>query len=363
MTTTPNQELVRNALRSVDDPELHKDLVSLDMVRNIHVDGDSVQVEIELTTPACPLKSQIEEDVRKAVEQIEGVSTVQVEFSANVRSGPQPASKFLPGVKNVIAVGAGKGGVGKSTMALNLAVGLQQFGARVGLLDADVYGPSIPLMLGIEDLTPVANSEKRIVVPEAHGIQILSMGFFIEKDQPVIWRGPMLHGAIQQFLGQAIWGELDYLIIDLPPGTGDVALSLSQSISMAGGVVVTTPQEVSVIDVRKAIGMFRKLGIHVLGVIENMSGYVCTGCGHEEDIFGTGGGTEMAKTLDTSFLGKVPIDPSVRQGGDSGTPSLVSHPNSTSSVAIKKIVQTVAGQISQRSLLNAESPPVQINRR
>src|SRR5262245_14953212 len=287
---SPNEPGVLDALRAVRDPDLHKDIVALGFVKNLAIDGGRVKFTIELTTPACPVKDLMRDQARTAVAAIAGVASVDIEMTASVRANARPelGRQQVEGVKNIIAVGAGKGGVGKTTVAVNLAVALAKLGGRVGLLDGDMYGPNVPIMLGLR--TRLETDGKKIVPAERYGVQVISMGFLTEDDAPVIWRGPMLHGAIQQFFRDAAWADLDYLVVDLPPGTGDVALSLSQSVPVAGAVLVTTPQSVSLADTRRAIQMYRKLNIPALGLIENMSYFVCPGCARETDLFGRGGG-------------------------------------------------------------------------
>jgi ATP-binding protein involved in chromosome partitioning len=288
-------------------------------------------------------------DAERRVAALPGVTTARAAMTAAVRARGGFGRQELPGIRNIVAVGAGKGGVGKSTTAVNLAVALRLKGARVGLMDTDVYGPNIPQMLGITG-GPEVSEERRMVPPEAHGVKVISMGMLVPPDQPVIWRGPMLHGAVQQFMRDVEWGELDYLVVDLPPGTGDVALSMAQSVPMAGAVVVTTPQGVSVSDVRKAVGMFRQLNIPVLGAIENMSLFVCPHCAHETAIFGQGGGEAMAHDLGIPFLGAVPIDTRVREGGDTGRPIVVEAPESPAALAFAQVAGKVAAQISIQAM-------------
>jgi ATP-binding protein involved in chromosome partitioning len=343
------QEHVLAALRAVQDPDLHKDIVTLGFVKDVRIEEGSVDFTIELTTPACPVKDQMKEQAERAVGAIPGVRAARAKMTANVRSRGGFGREAIPGIRNIIAVGAGKGGVGKSTTSVNLAVALQQKGARVGLLDGDVYGPNLPQMLGISQ-SPDVNEAKRIVPPVAHGIKVISMGMLVPPDQPVIWRGPMLHGAVQQFMRDVEWGELDYLVVDLPPGTGDVSLSMAQSVPVAGAVVVTTPQGVSVSDVRKAVLMFRQLNIPVLGVVENMSYFVCGHCSERTDIFGHGGGQRMAEEMKIPFLGEVPIDTRVREGGDEGDPIVAAHPEAPAAVALLDVASKVAAQISIQAM-------------
>jgi ATP-binding protein involved in chromosome partitioning len=339
------KEEVLSALRAVQDPDLHKDIVSLGFVKDVSLKGGEVDFTVELTTPACPVKEQLKAQAEQAVAALPGVSVARAKMTANVSTRGGMGRQQVPGIRNIVAVGAGKGGVGKSTTAVNLAVALAQKGARVGLIDADVYGPNVPQMLGIER-TPEVSPEKRILPPEALGVKVISMGMLVPPDQPVIWRGPMLHGAIQQFMRDVEWGELDYLVVDLPPGTGDIALSMAQSVPMAGAVVVTTPQGVSVSDVRKAVAMFRQLSIPVLGVIENMSYFVCGHCSERTDIFGTGGGRRMAEELGIPLLGEVPIDTRVRSGGDEGRPIVVEAPDAPAARSFLDLASRVAAQVS-----------------
>jgi len=343
------EEQVLDALRGVQDPDLHKDIVSLGFVKQVRIQDGEVSFTIQLTTPACPVKDQMKAEAERRVAALPGVTTASAEMTADVRARGGFSQQQLPGVRNIVAVGAGKGGVGKSTTSVNLAVALATTGARVGLLDADVYGPNIPQMLGVTG-QPEVNEERKIIPPEAHGLKLISMGMLVPQDQPVIWRGPMLHGAVQQFMRDVVWGELDYLVVDLPPGTGDVTLSMAQSVPVAGAVVVTTPQGVSVSDVRKAVAMFRQLNIPVLGAVENMSGFVCGHCGERTDIFGRGGGQRMAEELGVRFLGEVPIDVQVREGGDAGAPIVVAAPDSPAGAALREIAGQVAAQIAIRAM-------------
>ena len=348
-----DKDAVTSALKKVQDPELHKDLVSLNMVKDINVDGSVVRLGIELTTPACPMKDQIQKDVEAALKKI-GASDVRIEWSAQVRSTPKLAA-HLPGVKNIIAVGAGKGGVGKSTIAVLTAIGLSREGANVGLMDADVYGPSIPKMVGFEFEKPRVRGEK-ILPLEACGVKVMSMGFMVEPERAVIWRGPMVHGVIKQFLEQVDWGELDYLIIDLPPGTGDVPLTLSQSIPMTGAVVVCTPQDVALLDAIKALRMYQQLNVDILGIVENMSYFRAPDTGKEYDLFGRGGARKAAERVGVPFLGEIPINVSVRVSGDSGRPDeAFEKSDDATRESIVSFVRKLAGQVSVKSL-SAASP-------
>ncbi len=301
---------------------------------------------IELTTPACPVKDQLRDQAIAAVRAL-GVGDVDVQLTAKVRSAsaPETGRPPLPGVKNVIAVGAGKGGVGKTTVAVNLALSLARCGSKVGILDGDIYGPNVPIMLGIS--TQLATNEQRQIVPaEKYGLQVISIGFLTNDDAPIIWRGPMLHGAIQQFFKEVAWKDLDYLIIDMPPGTGDVALSLSQTVPVVGAIVVTTPQQVSLADSRRAVRMYQKLSIPTLGVVENMSYYSCTNCHHESDIFGHGGGEALATDMGVPFLGRLPIYQPIREGSDVGVPLVVAEPASVAAKAFLTVAERAASQVS-----------------
>ncbi|MCL4811090.1 MAG: P-loop NTPase [Vicinamibacteraceae bacterium] len=340
------ESAVLEALRAVRDPDLHRDIVSLGFVKHVQVTEGEVAFTIELTTPACPVKDQMKAQAEAAVRQLAGVSSVRVEMTASVRqagsmlSGRQP----VPGVKNVIAVGAGKGGVGKTTVSVNLAMALARHGSRVGLLDGDIYGPNVPHMLGVN--TQLSTDGEKIVPAEQHGVQVVSMGFLTSDDSPVIWRGPMLHGVIQQFFREVRWENLDYLVVDMPPGTGDVALSLSQTVPVAGAVLVTTPQTVSVADTRRAARMYQKLNVPVLGIVENMSYFVCPGCGREADLFGRGGGEALATELGVPFLGAIPLQQPIRVASDAGVPIVVSAPDSIEAHAFMQTAERMAAQLS-----------------
>lgn len=349
---TENQDMsitepaVLDALRVVKDPDLHKDIVALGFVKNVRIDGGAVSFVVELTTPACPVKDLLRDQARAAVAGMPGVTSVDVQMTASVRAvgRPELGREPVPGVKNIIAVGAGKGGVGKTTLSVNLALALARRGSRVALLDGDMYGPNVPIMLGLR--TQLEMDGQKIIPAERYGIQAVSLGFLTQDDAPVIWRGPMLHGAIQQFFREVRWNDVDYLIVDMPPGTGDVALSLSQTVPVAGAVVVTTPQAVSLADTKRAVLMYRKLNIPVIGLIENMSYFVCTGCGRESDIFGKGGGERLAEDLTVPFLGGIPLQERVRAGGDSGVPIVESDPESAPAQAIIAAADRVAQQVS-----------------
>ena len=350
MLTEP---VVLGALMAVKDPDLHQDIVTLGFVKNLRIDGGHVSFSIELTTPACPVKDQMRDQAYALVSALPGVAAVDVEMTASVRAVAAADGGRAPveGVKNVIAVGAGKGGVGKTTVAVNLALALAKCGGRVGIIDGDIYGPNVPLMLGINE--QLTSDGRKILPAEKHGIQVISMGFMTTDDSAVIWRGPMLHGAIQQFFREVRWNDLDYLIVDMPPGTGDVALSLSQTVPVAGAVVVSTPQQVSLADSRRAIRMYQKLSIPTLGIIENMSHFVCPSCHHEADIFGHGGAQKLAEQMDVPFLGRIPIYQPIREGGDTGQPLVLSEPDSPAAKAFMAAAERVAAEVSIASYRRA----------
>lgn len=359
MSNRVSRDEVIERLRTVRDPELHQDIVKLNMVKDVLIHNGVVKVHVELTTPACPLREQIEGDVRRAVSTMPGVRGVELEWSAQVRSG-RGGSPSLPGVKNIVAVGAGKGGVGKSTVATLLAVGLRRSGAAVGLMDADVYGPSIPTMLGVEGARPRVQGERIIPVP-ACDLGVMSIGFMVDRDKPLIWRGPMVHGVVRQFLEQVEWGELDYLIVDLPPGTGDVPLTLAQSLPMTGAVVVCTPQDVALIDARRAVRMFQQLNVDCLGIIENMSYYLCPKCGHRDELFDHGGAERAAAELEVPFLGGIPLNAAIRVHGDDGRPDRIftDTPDYVQQ-AIDAVVRNTAGQVSVKSMADRAMPTLSI---
>jgi ATP-binding protein involved in chromosome partitioning len=353
---TLDRDAVLNALRVVIDPDLHKDIVSLGFVKDLTLTDGRASFTIELTTPACPVKDQMRDQAMTAVRALPGVADVQVQLTAKVRSASALDSGRPPlaGVKNVIAVGAGKGGVGKTTVAVNLALSLARCGSRVGILDGDIYGPNVPIMLGIGN-TQLATDGKRIVPAEKYGVQVISIGFLTNDDAPIIWRGPMLHQAIQQFFREVAWKDLDYLIIDMPPGTGDVALSLSQTVPVVGSIVVTTPQQVSLADSRRAVRMYQKLNIPTLGIVENMSYYTCPNCHHEADLFGHGGGEGLASDMEIPFLGRLPVYQAIREGGDSGVPLVISEPASLAARAFLTVAERTAAQISIAAHKSAEA--------
>src|SRR4028119_1149781 len=348
---------VLEVLRPVQDPELRRSLVELNMIRNVAIEGGNVRFTLVLTTPACPLRQFIVEECEGAVKTLPGVETVTVDVTAET-----PQQKGLPdrtgiaGVKNILAISSGKGGVGKSTIAVNTAVALAQSGAKVGLLDADIYGPNAPTMLGLEKAQiAVQQGEKGEILEPAfnYGVKLVSMGFLIDKDQPVIWRGPMLNGIIRQFLYQVQWGELDYLIVDMPPGTGDAQLTMAQAVPMAGAVIVTTPQTVALLDSRRGLKMFQQLGVPVLGIVENMSYFIPPDMPEKQyDLFGSGGGEKTSKELGIPLLGCIPLEISLREGGDVGVPIVVGEPESASAKALVAIASQIAAKISVAALSN-----------
>ena len=352
-----SEDAVMKALSKVQEPELHKDLVALNMIHDLKVDGDKLSFTIILTTPACPLKSYIEQEARKAVSAIPGVASVEIKLDSYVPSDGRSRGLLQLPIRNSIAIASGKGGVGKSTVAVNIAVVLAQSGARVGLLDADIYGPNVPIMMGVDHLPPT--EEDKLVPAEAFGVKLMSIGFLVKHDQPLIWRGPMLHSAIQQFLTDVAWGELDYLVVDLPPGTGDAALSLSQSLPLSGTVIVTLPQQVSLDDARRALEMFRQLEVTVFGVVENMS-FLELPDGTRMDVFGSGGGERLAMEAEVPYLGSIPMDPSVRVGGDAGVPVVISKPESAVSSALTRISENIAARISVSALEKTNFIPVSL---
>jgi len=355
---TLNEEAVLAALRRVVDPDLRKDIVTLNFVKDLKIDGHDVSFRIELTTPACPVRDQLKDQAVQAIrETIPGVNEIHVEMSSTVvaHASAQRAA-ILPGVKNTIAIASGKGGVGKSAVTVNLAVALAQEGANVGIVDVDVYGPTIPTMLGVTDRPKVHH--QKIITVEKHGIKLMSIGFLVDPNTAIIWRGPLASGAVKQFLSDVDWGELDYLLFDMPPGTGDVQLTLVQTIPLTGAVIVTTPQDVSFNVARRGIVMFQKVNVHVLGVIENMSYFLCSNCGHREDIFGHGGGKLIAEEMGAPFLGEIPIHISMRIGGDTGNPIVISDPESEQSKIIREIARKLAAQVSIRDMTMEAEPSI-----
>jgi ATP-binding protein involved in chromosome partitioning len=355
MASAPDRDAVLNALRVVVDPDLRKDIVSLGFVKDLTVADGRASFTIELTTPACPVKDQMRDQAMQAVRAL-GFADVQVQLTAKVRAAAAVESNRPPvaGVRNIIAVGAGKGGVGKTTVAVNLALSLARCGSRVGLLDGDVYGPNVPIMMGLNN-TQLGTDGNRIVPAEKYGLQVVSIGFLTSDDAPIIWRGPMLHQVVQQFVRDVVWTDLDYLIIDMPPGTGDIALSLSQTVPVAGSIVVTTPQQVSLADSRRAVRMYQKLNIATLGIVENMSYYTCPNCHFETDLFGHGGGEALAADLGVPFLGRLPIYQPIREGSDAGIPLIVAEPASAAAKSFLTVAERAAAQISIAAHKTAEA--------
>ncbi|HZD39908.1 MAG TPA: Mrp/NBP35 family ATP-binding protein [Terriglobales bacterium] len=347
---TVTQEQVIEALRKVHDPELHRDIISLGMVKELAVTDGNVSFSVELTTPACPLREAIEGDCRRALAEVPGVRGLEISFGAQVRGSKAGAGQtdLLPTVKNVVLVAAGKGGVGKSTVAANLAVALRMHGAKAGLLDADIYGPSVPMIMGIksEPKKVEVDGGFKIAPTVAHGVPVMSIGFFLDADQAVIWRGPMLGKALHQLMADVHWGDLDYLVVDMPPGTGDVQITFSQQLKVSGAVLVATPQEVALADVIRAKSMFDKVMIPILGIIENMSYFICDGCGKSHEIFSRGGAQRAAERFKIPYLGEIPIAAALREGGDAGVPILVQEPDSQTSRCFLDIAAKLAGQLS-----------------
>ena len=351
-STRVTKDIVLAALKTVQEPELHKDLVTLNMVKDIEVTDGDVSFTVTLTTPACPLKSQIENEAKAAVSRLPGVRSVTVKFDAQVRSDHRIAGKLKVPIKNIIAVASGKGGVGKTTIAANLAVALAAMGAKVGILDADIYGPNVPIAMGVYDLPAVEDG--KMVPAEAHGVQVMSIGFLVPDGEALVWRGPMLHKAIEQLLTDVAWGnpratgpaerELDYLIVDLPPGTRDAQMSLAQLVPLTGSVIVTTPQTIALADAMRGITAFRRLEVPILGIIENMAG----------EVFGSGGGEAAAARLGVPFLGRVNLAPIVRESGDRGEPVVACCPDTEQAQVLRDIAQKIAAQVS---VLNANRPP------
>lgn len=346
------KEAVRQALATVEDPDLKKDLVSLGMIRQLEVGADgAVQVTVCLTTPACPMKEKIQSDCERAIRSVAGVTSIDITMTAEVGAGKVDAGKApIQGVRNIIAVGSGKGGVGKSTTAVNLAVALSRMNARVGILDADIYGPNVPGMLGVSGKPRVIDN--RIIPNQSKaGPVCMSMGFMVEEDTPLVWRGPMLHGVLRQLLHDVSWGQLDYLVIDLPPGTGDIQLSLSQSVPVTGAVIVTTPQNVALQDARRGVAMFQKVNVPILGIVENMSYYLCPKCGHRDEIFDSAGGENAASKLGVPFLGRIPLNTEIREAMDIGQP-VAAYADSPYAQVYREIAQGVARQISMANARN-----------
>jgi ATP-binding protein involved in chromosome partitioning len=345
------ESAIFEALGTVQEPELGRDIVSLQMVRDVAIgSADDVSLTIELTTPACPLKDEIEGNVRRVLGEL-GASTVDLSWAATVRrSAPQQAGQLLPGVRNLLAIASGKGGVGKTTVATNLAVALAQDGASVGLLDADITGPNVPLMLGL-DGAPSASPSGKIVPLERYGVRVISIQFFVPQGQPIVWRGPLVGGAIQQFLRDVEWGDLDYLVIDLPPGTSDAQLTLAQAVPLSGALLVTTPQDVAISDVEKALAMFRRMNVPVMGIVENMTAFVCPHCGEATEIFGRGGAELFARRHGLELFDGIPLDVKVRQGGDAGVPAVAQREPGPAAEAMRALARQVAARMSVRAAL------------
>ena len=356
-----SEEAVLAALRTVQDPDLHRDLVSLNMIRDLTIRGGDVSFRIVLTTPACPLKGEMERAAHAAAASVAGVMGVNIRMDSEVPKGAQMSGKqSIPGVKNIIASASGKGGVGKSTVAVNVALALAESGARVGIVDCDVYGPNIPMMMGVQGLPPSAGD--KITPALAYGVKVMSIGFLVPQEKPIVWRGPMVSGLIKQFLYDVAWGELDYLVVDLPPGTGDAQLTLAQLIPMSGAIITVTPQPVATHDGVKGMMMFKQLEVPILGIVENMSYFVCPcGCNHRTDIFGHGGGRELAEHYETRFLGEVPLDLAIRTGGDSGRPILIDQPTSPQAEALRHVASQVASQVSIENARRQASTLVKIS--
>ena len=357
---TLTEAAILESLSHVQEPELGRDIVTLQMVKGITIEGDRVAFTIELTTPACPLKDEIEGNARRVLTEL-GASDVAITWGAMVRrSAPRQAEQLLPNVKNIIAVASGKGGVGKSTVSVNLAVALAQAGAAVGLLDADITGPNIPMMLGVEG-QPKASENNKITPLERHGVKCISIQFFVPEGQPIVWRGPLVGGAIQQFLRDVEWGDLDYLVVDLPPGTSDAQLTLAQSVPLGGAVLVTTPQEVALSDVGKALAMFKRLSVPILGLVENMTAFACPHCGELTEIFGRGGGERFCREHGLDFLGGVPLDVTVRQGGDVGVPAVAQREPGPAARALTAVAGAVAARMSVRAASADPQPLLSIS--
>ncbi len=336
------------ALSNVIEPELHRDLVSLNMIRNLKIEGNQVEFTIMLTTPACPLKGKMENDSRAALAKVDGIGEIKINWDSNVPQDNRIRSQIGQQFRNTIAVSSGKGGVGKSTISVNLAIALAQAGARVGLLDADILGPNIPMMMGVATMPPPRN--RKMIPAENYGVKFISTAFLVKPDQPLIWRGPMLHSAIQQLLTDVDWGELDYLIIDLPPGTGDAQLTLAQVLPLSGALVITQPMQVAAADALRGMKTFEKLEVPIIGVVENMSG----------DFFGTGAGEKLSQEYDIPYLGSIPLDANVRVGGDNGQPILIAHPESPAAQALQKIAMDVAARVSLLTLQQQASNVIPI---
>jgi len=348
-------EQVLDVLKRVQDPDLHKDIVSLGFIRNMKIETGKVSFDLNLTTPACPVKDQMRDEAVALVKGLPGVENVEIKMTSEVRQAPQLDKTALAGVRNIVAVGSGKGGVGKSTIAVNIAASLALAGARVGLLDGDIYGPTTPIMLGLEEQPKSVGN--RMIPQQAAGLKFISMGLLVKSDQPLIWRGPMAHKALQQCLFDTDWGELDYLMVDLPPGTGDVHLTLAQAVPLTGAVIVSTPQDVGLRISMKTLRMFQQTRVPILGIVENMSYYICPHCDSRDHIFGQGGGSRAAEQLGIPFLGEVPLDLAIRTQSDIGKPIVIAQPDSPSAKTLRAIAERVAAQVSIRSF---EAPVLEV---
>jgi len=355
-----NREKVLEVLQSVKDPVLKRDIVNMDLVRDLKIEGSTIKLKLVLNTPISPSRLKLEALVREKLLSVVGVNEVEIKLESEIpKPGPAQGKQAVPGVSNIIAVSSGKGGVGKSTVAVNIAIALAKFGARVGLLDTDVYGPNVPIMVGINQ-EPAVRGQK-LLPHRVHGISVMSLGFLNRGDKPVVWRGPMLHTAVRQFLYDVEWGELDYLVVDMPPGTGDAQLSLAQLVPVQGAVLVTTPQEVAMGDVRKAFNMFEQVHIPVLGIVENMSYFECPNCSARHAIFGEGGGKELADRFNNNLLGQVPLSISIREGGDLGVPVVVGAPESPQGLAFMEIAENIAIQIALAFLQGGSLPIIDMS--
>ncbi len=374
---SPFQQAVKRAVATIHDPEIGRPMVELGMVKDLTFAGQSITIAIELTTPACPMREQIEQNVRETILAVPGVEKVEVTLTARVRAASTAGRAGLAGVKNTIAVASGKGGVGKSTVTANLAIALARDGAKVGLLDADVYGPSMPLMLDLQGRQPKVRSvppaipgekaTQKLIPLEAHGIKVMSIGFLVDPEKPVIWRGPMASQLINQFLNDVEWEELDYLLIDMPPGTGDIHLTLTQRLPLSGAIIVTTPQDVALADAVKGLQMFKEVQVPILGIVENMSYFICPGCGEKTAIFGEGGGSWASERYDVPLLGQIPLARAIREAGDSGQPIVVTDPESPQALAFRDTARAAAGRLSMEAALTggkrASGPLIQIKRK
>lgn len=355
-----DKNTILEALKSVQDPDLGQDIVSLGFVKEVKLCGGAAAVTIELTTPACPVKDQMQEQARQAILALSGIDEARVEMTARVRSSSPGVSSFPSDLKNIIPVGSGKGGVGKSTVSANLALALAQSGAKVGLMDADVYGPTIPTLLGASE-KPTTEQDNRINPVSRYGLKLMSMGFFLPEEKAAMWRGPMLDKMITQFLQGVVWGELDYLVVDLPPGTGDIQLSLCQKVPLTGAVVVSTPQDVALNVAKKAIAMFDQLNTPILGLVENMSDYICSHCGERDAIFGTGGTRSTSERLNLPFLGEIPLSKTIRECSDRGTPIVLSDPQSEQAKAFIQVAENLAAQVSIRNISGALDQDIKVS--